>query len=57
MPSPKRLEAFFFRTKSHNEPVREWLKALTKDERRAIGEDIAYVQFKWRFKEWQDGET
>jgi phage-related protein len=33
--------------KSGNEPVREWLKDLSKDERRAIGEDIAYVQFKW----------
>jgi antitoxin HicB len=24
-----------------------WLKGLPKDERKAIGEDIAYVQFKW----------
>ena len=30
-----------------SEPVREWLKSLPKDERKAIGEDIAYVQFKW----------
>ena len=42
-----RLVAIFYRTKSGNEPVREWLKDLSKDERRAIGEDIAYVQFKW----------
>ncbi len=27
--------------------MRDWLKRLPKDERRAIGEDIAYVQFKW----------
>lgn len=47
MPSAKRLDAVFFRTTSGNEPVREWLKGLTKDERRAIGEDIAYVQYKW----------
>jgi phage-related protein len=47
MPSPKRLDAIFFRTRGSNEPVREWLKALTKDERKAVGEDIAYVQFKW----------
>lgn len=47
MPSRKRLDAIFFRTRGSNEPVREWLKALTKDERKAVGEDIAYVQFKW----------
>ena len=47
MPTPQRLDAVFFRSESGNEPVREWLKSLPKDERRAIGEDIAYVQFKW----------
>ena len=43
----QRLDAVFFRSESGNEPVREWLKSLSKDERNAIGEDIAYVQFKW----------
>ncbi len=47
MSSPNRLDAVFFRTSNGNEPVREWLKSLTKEQRRAIGEDIAYVQFKW----------
>jgi phage-related protein len=47
MSSPNRLGAVFFRTSNGNEPVREWLKSLTKEQRRAIGEDIAYVQFKW----------
>jgi phage-related protein len=47
MPSPLRLDAVFFRSKSGTEPVREWLKGLPKDDRRKIGEDIAYVQFKW----------
>jgi len=47
MPAPQRLDAFFFRSESGGEPVREWLKSLPKDERKAIGEDIAYVQFKW----------
>lgn len=42
-----RLDAVFFRTETGNEPVRDWLKGLAKDERKAIGEDIAYVQFKW----------
>lgn len=27
--------------------MRDWLKALNKQERQSIGEDIAYVQFKW----------
>ena len=47
MPVQQRLDAVFFRSKSGNEPVREWLKELPKEQRRAIGEDIAYVQFKW----------
>jgi phage-related protein len=46
MPAPQRLDAVFFRSESGSEPVREWLKSLRKDERKAIGEDIAYVQFK-----------
>ena len=47
MPTAQRLDAVFVRSESGGEPVREWLKSLPKDERRAIGEDIAYVQFKW----------
>ena len=47
MPTPSRLEAVFFRTRNGNEPVREWLRSLTKEQRKSIGEDIAYVQFKW----------
>lgn len=27
--------------------MREWLKELSKDDRKTIGEDIAYVQYKW----------
>jgi phage-related protein len=47
MPGPRRLNAVFFRSKGGNEPVREWLKSLPKNQRKAIGDDIAYVQFKW----------
>lgn len=47
MSTPRRLDAVFFRSKGGNEPVREWLKSLPKHQRRMIGEDIAYVQFKW----------
>jgi len=41
------LNASFFKSDSGNEPVREWLKALTATERKAIGEDIKTVQFGW----------
>lgn len=41
------LEVRFFQTTSKNEPVREWLKALIKDDRRSIGEDIKTAQYGW----------
>lgn len=47
MPNAPRLAAVFYATSNGNEPVREWLKNLTKQDRRTIGEDIAYVQYKW----------
>ena len=47
MPSDKKIPAIFFRSAGGGEPVREWLKALDKTDRQAIGEDIAYVQYKW----------
>ena len=47
MKSAPRLVAIFYVAASGNEPVREWLKELTKQDRRSIGEDIAYVQYKW----------
>ena len=43
----KRVPAIFFRTLSGNEPVREWLKAMTPADRRAIGGDIQKVEFAW----------
>ena len=41
------LNASFFRSDSGNEPVREWLKALSATDRRIMGEDIKTVQFGW----------
>ena len=41
------LSVAFFRTASGNEPVREWLKSLPREERRILGEDIKTVQFGW----------
>lgn len=47
MASTKKLPAFFFKSGSGDEPVRNWLKGLSKEDRQSIGEDIAYVQYKW----------
>ena len=42
-----KLPVKFFRTSEGREPVREWLKALPAEERKAIGDDIRTVQFGW----------
>ena len=42
-----KLSAHFYRTATGGVPVREWLRGLNKAERQIIGEDIAYVQYKW----------
>jgi phage-related protein len=47
MASAPKLNAVFYASLSGKEPMREWLKDLAKQDRRAIGEDIAYVQYKW----------
>ena len=43
----KILPAIFFQTLSGNEPVREWLKGLDKENRIIIGQDIKTVEFGW----------
>lgn len=47
MKSVRPLRVIFFRTEAENEPVREWLKSLTKEDKRTIGEDILTVQYAW----------
>ncbi len=42
-----RLEVRFFRESTGSEPVRDWLKDLPTQEKRAIGADIKTVQFGW----------
>lgn len=37
----------FWRSATGREPVREWLNKLSRDDKRAIGRDIAKVQFGW----------
>jgi len=41
------LDVVFFKTDTGTEPVREWLKRLTKEERKLIGEDIKVAQIGW----------
>jgi phage-related protein len=41
------LEVRFFQTVAGKEPVRDWLKALLKEDRQSIGEDIKTAQFGW----------
>jgi phage-related protein len=47
MKARQRLPAIFYCSSSGHEPVRQWLKSLSTLDRKVIGEDIAYVQFKW----------
>lgn len=41
------LTVKFYRTSGGSEPVREWLQGLSREAKRAIGEDIKTVQFGW----------
>jgi phage-related protein len=48
--TPKRLPeipASFYRTTGGTEPVLDWLRSLPAEDRRAIGTDLATVQFGW----------
>jgi hypothetical protein len=39
------LRVIFFRMDTGHEPVREWLKSLSKEECKIIGTDILSVQY------------
>jgi phage-related protein len=41
------LNVVFFKTDTGKEPVREWLKALPKEDCKVIGADILTVQYAW----------
>ena len=47
MPPDRHLKAVFFQLDSGREPVREWIKSLTQQSRKTIGEDIKTLQFGW----------
>ena len=41
------LNVNFYRSDSGKEPVREWLKSLSREDKKIIGEDIKTAQFGW----------
>jgi phage-related protein len=41
------IPAFFYRTAGGAEPVLDWLRSLPADDKRALGTDLATVQFGW----------
>jgi phage-related protein len=43
----KRVPALFFQTEGGTEPVRDWLKELSKADRKIIGADIKTLEFGW----------
>ncbi|MEI6076924.1 MAG: type II toxin-antitoxin system RelE/ParE family toxin [Verrucomicrobiota bacterium] len=47
MKAERPLKVVFFKTDTGNEPVREWLKELSKDDCKVIGMDILTVQYAW----------
>lgn len=44
MITEKRIAIFFYQTSSGNEPVREWLKSMSKDDREVVGKDLLKVE-------------
>ena len=44
---PKKIQVKFFRKEAGKEPVRDWLKSLAVEDRKAIGEEIKTVEFGW----------
>jgi phage-related protein len=45
--APRKIELVFFRNDTGGEPVRDWLKGLDQEERRAIGTDLLRAQWRW----------
>ena len=41
------LDVVFYKTEAGNEPVREWLKSLLREDRKTIGEDLKTAQYGW----------
>ncbi len=43
----KRVPGIFYCTEAGGEPVREWLRGLSPEDRKRIGEDVKTVEFGW----------
>ncbi len=43
----KKITVLFYRTGAGNEPVREWLLTLDKEDKQTIGVDIKTVEYGW----------
>ena len=43
----KIVRVVFWKAENQREPVREWLKSLTKKQKKIIGEDIKTVEMGW----------
>jgi phage-related protein len=43
----KKLPAFFFETPVGNQPVRDWIKGLSSEDRQLVGRDVQKVEFGW----------
>ena len=41
------LSVVFFATAAGNEPVREWLVGLARDDRKTVGRDVKTAQYGW----------
>lgn len=41
------LDVVFYKTEAGNEPVREWLKSLPREDRKTVGEDLKTAQYGW----------
>ena len=47
MSTEPRLKVVFYKSQTGKEPVRDWLKDLPLQDKKALGEDIKTVQFGW----------
>ena len=43
----KKLPAFFYETPGGNQPVRDWIKGLSSEDRQLVGRDVQKVEFGW----------
>ena len=45
--APRKVDLVFFRNDAGGEPVRDWLKDMGEEDRRAIGTDLLRAQWQW----------